>query len=73
MRKLRLLAVSGLLLLAGCVAVKPWQRGDHARRAMTAGFGDDGIAGGYRGKVLETKTAGGAARQAPGGGCGCSQ
>jgi hypothetical protein len=68
-------AVAALLFLglAGCVAVKPWQRADHARPAMAAGFGDDGMAGKYRGKVLETKTGGGAARQAPGGGCGCSQ
>lgn len=59
--------------LAGCVTVRPWERGHHARRAMLAGFGDDGMTGRHRAKLVETRTGHGAAAGAPGGGCGCSQ
>jgi hypothetical protein len=72
--KRRLVVALGLaLLLGGCAAVQPWERGHLARRAMTAGLGDSGLAGRYRAKLVETKTAHGTAAAAPGGGCGCSQ
>ena len=61
------------LALTSCVTVRPWERGHHARRAMLAGFGDGGLAGRQRAKIVETKTGHGAAGGAPGGGCGCSQ
>jgi hypothetical protein len=69
----RLVVVLVLVSLAGCVRVRPWQRGDLSRRSMTTGLGDAGLDGAYRAKVLETMTGGGAAGTAPGGGCGCSQ
>ena len=62
-----------LLLIAGCLKVQPWQREDQARRAMTAHFGDDDLAGKDRAKTLESKNGGGAAWIVPGGGCGCTQ
>jgi hypothetical protein len=62
-----------MLAQAGCVAVKPWQREHLARRCMTARFGEDGMAGQYAAKVIETTTGGGLPGDAPGGGCGCSQ
>jgi hypothetical protein len=40
---------------------------------MQARFGEDGFAGDYRAKVLESKTGGGLPGDAPGGGCGCTQ
>lgn len=65
--------VVALVALSGCAAVRPWERGAFARRAMSAGLGDRGIVGRYEGKLVETKTGHGAALGAPGGGCGCSQ
>jgi hypothetical protein len=62
-----------VLFTAGCAAVKPWDRDDHARRCMTARFSDDGLGGHYRAKTAETKTGGGVAWAVAGGGCGCSQ
>ena len=70
----QLLPVVLAVVVAGCAAVKPWQRGDHARPSMSTRFGERGrFAAPYRAKVLETKAAGGLAGVAPGGGCGCSQ
>lgn len=62
-----------VLASSGCAVVRPWERGAFARRSMTAGFGDQGLGGRYRGKLVETRTGHGAALGAPGGGCGCSQ
>ena len=72
------LAVASLTVVVvvaspACVTVQPWERGQLARRAMTAGLGDQGLAGRYRAKLVETKTAHGTTAAAPGGGCGCSQ
>jgi hypothetical protein len=57
----------------GCAPVKPWERGKLASPAMTARLGEDGFAGEYRGKMLESKTGGTPPGEAPGGGCGCTQ
>lgn len=57
----------------GCAVVKPWERGKLASPAMEARFGEDGFAGEYRGKMLESKLGGGLPGDAPGGGCGCTQ
>jgi hypothetical protein len=35
-------------------------------------FSDDGVAGEYRARVLESRTGGGLPGAAPGGGCGCT-
>jgi len=71
---MRRLAIVGMLLLgAGCVRVKPWQREHLASPAMEMRLGDQGIAGEYRAKVIESKTGGGLPGDAPGGGCGCTQ
>jgi hypothetical protein len=40
---------------------------------MDARLGEDGFAGEYRAKVLESKAGGGLPGDAPGGGCGCTQ
>ena len=66
------ITVLGVLAL-GCVRVKPWQREHLARPCMEARFGEAGVAGEYRAKVTESKTAGGLPGDAPGGGCGCTQ
>jgi hypothetical protein len=58
---------------AGCAQVKPWERGKLASPAMEAKLGEQGFAGAYRAKVLESKTGGGLPTEAPGGGCGCTQ
>jgi hypothetical protein len=70
MKALLLLATCATAL-GGCARVQPWQRGHLARPAMLVA--DDGVAAGYRAKVLESKTAGGLPGSAPGGGCGCTQ
>jgi hypothetical protein len=62
-----------LVVLAGCAPVRPWERGKLASPAMMAGFGEQGLTGAYRAKVLESKTGGGLPGGAPGGGCGCTQ
>jgi hypothetical protein len=67
-------ALAFLMLCAtGCAAVKPWEREHHAKRCMTARFGEDGMGGQYAAKVIETTSAGGLPGDSPGGGCGCSQ
>ena len=40
---------------------------------MEARFGERGLAGEYRAKLLESKAGGGLPGDAPGGGCGCTQ
>lgn len=67
------LAALFVLSLSACAVVKPWERGDMARRSMSAGFGDQGLSGSYRSKLVQTKAAHATAVGAPGGGCGCSQ
>jgi hypothetical protein len=67
------LLVSGFVMLTGCVAVKPYERGRLASPAMNPQFGDDEVAMQYRAKVLESRTGGGLPGSAPGGGCGCTQ
>ena len=71
--RVRVVLVLCLLGGSGCVTVKPWQREDLARPSMTVRFGEAGVAGEYRGKVVESKTAAGLPGDAPGGGCGCTQ
>jgi len=69
-----LLAAFGCALaVSGCAVVRPWERAPLASPAMQARFGEDGFAGDYRAKVLESKTGGGLPGDAPGGGCGCTQ
>jgi hypothetical protein len=62
-----------LLFLGGCAVVKPWQRERLASPEMNVRFGEQGFAGEYRAKVLESKSGGGLPGDAPGGGCGCTQ
>jgi hypothetical protein len=74
MRMLRLLPWVFMLVLAGsCARVKPWERGKLASPAMTPPWAEEGLAGQYDAKLVETKTGGGIAGGAPGGGCGCTQ
>ena len=64
-------ALPGLL---GCARVRPWQRERLASPAMQAAVGaTNTVDGGYRAKVVESKTAGGLPGTTPGGGCGCTQ
>ena len=69
---LRLGAVVVLALMA-CARVKPWQRGRLAGPAMAVPRALSPLAIGYEAKLLESKTAGGVAGVAAGGGCGCTQ
>jgi hypothetical protein len=70
----RALAVLALVAaVSACARVKPWQREQLARPCMETRFGEAGISGEYRAKVLESKTGGGLPGDAPGGGCGCTQ
>jgi hypothetical protein len=62
-----------LVLTTSCVRVKPWEREKLASPAMTVQMGEENMAGAYRAKVAETRTAGGLPGTAPGGGCGCTQ
>lgn len=66
-----------LLLLsalgAGCVTVRPWQRERLAAPAMERDVDDSELVSAYRAKVIESRTGGGVAGEAPGGGCGCTQ
>lgn len=71
-RPLLLLAFA-LTLLGGCARVKPFERGKLASPAMTPPWAEEGLAAEYDAKLVETKTAGGLAGGAPGGGCGCTQ
>jgi len=69
----RRLFIALLPLVCGCVQVKPWEREKLASPTMTVQLGEDSLAGPYRAKVAESKTAGGLPGTAPGGGCGCTQ
>ncbi len=62
-----------VLALSGCIRVGAAQRGRLASPSMVVGLGEDGVAGAYRAKYVESKTAGGLPGSAPGGGCGCAQ
>jgi hypothetical protein len=62
-----------LLLLGGCVTVKPYERQHLAERAMAEPYADDVATLEYRDKVVRTKTATSVPGATPGGGCGCTQ
>jgi hypothetical protein len=62
-----------LLLAAGCVTVKPYERQHLAHRAMEEPYANDGATLEYRDKVVRTKTATSLPGATPGGGCGCTQ
>lgn len=68
-----IVAGSVLLSASGCAVVRPWERQQLASPAMEARFGEEGFAGDYRAKTLESKAGGGLPGDAPGGGCGCTQ
>jgi hypothetical protein len=61
------------LFAGGCVRVTAAQREKLASSSMTVGLGEQGLAGPYHSKFVESKTAGGLPGTAPGGGCGCAQ
>ncbi|HEX8826168.1 MAG TPA: DUF4266 domain-containing protein [Archangium sp.] len=74
MRALSLTLLCVLLSpLAGCVRVKPFERGKLASAAMAPPWAEEGMAAEYDAKLLETQTGAGLAGGAPGGGCGCTQ
>ena len=69
----RIVGVLAVALLgAGCATVQPYERGRLASPAMRAGDESE-MARQYGAKIVESKTAGGLAGTAPGGGCGCTQ
>jgi hypothetical protein len=68
-----LLCALGLALLGGCARVKPWERAELSSPAMAPPWAEEGLSSEYDAKLVETKTAGGLAGGAPGGGCGCTQ
>ena len=72
-RTLWFMAVFFVLLAAGCVAVKPYQREHLAAPAMASPFGDERSGGEYHDKVVQSRSGGGLPGDAPGGGCGCTQ
>jgi hypothetical protein len=68
-----LLAAAALAASAACAPVRPYEREKLASPAMSLAVGEEGLAGAYRRRVLESRTAGGLPGDAPGGGCGCTQ
>ena len=65
-----LLAALALSLLSGCVQVKPWQRGELARRSM--GWEVDPLQAGLADHVYFSKEAASGRAGLGGGGCGCN-
>ncbi|MDB5106402.1 MAG: hypothetical protein JWP91_4091 [Fibrobacteres bacterium] len=61
------------LLLAGCAAVKPWEREKLASPCMQSPFAKTALEAEYQDKLVQTTTGGGLPGDAPGGGCGCVQ
>ena len=69
-RTLGLIAgLSATVLLAGCAAVQPWQRGRLAHRAMT--FDADGGQMAYMTHWQEAREGAAGGFGVPSGGCGC--
>jgi hypothetical protein len=66
-------AVACAIASSGCVRVRPWEREQHASRAMQPHLGELGLGSKYGAKMLESRTGGGVPGDAPGGGCGCTQ
>jgi hypothetical protein len=62
-----------MALWSGCATVRPWERERLASPAMERAVDDTELTAEYRAKVIESRTAGGVAGDAPGGGCGCTQ
>lgn len=62
-----------VLVLGGCVTVKPYERQHLAQRAMEEPYASDAATLEYRDKVVRTKTASSLPGATPGGGCGCTQ
>src|SRR5689334_16725982 len=67
--------VSALIaaLLTGCAAVKPFERGDLARKCMQSPFSRQELKSDYENKVLQTATGAELPGGTPGGGCGCTR
>lgn len=65
-----LLATLALSMLSGCVAVKPWQRGELARRSMA--WEPDPLQAGLADHVYFSKEAASGRAGLGGGGCGCN-
>jgi hypothetical protein len=66
-------ALARVAVSSGCAGVAPYQREYLAKPCMDARFSEQGLAGEYQAKVIETTTGGGLPGDAPGGGCGCTQ
>ncbi len=62
--------VLGLVALAGCQNVKPWQRGTLAEPAMRADRDPLGLA--FQDHVFFSREAAAGGRGVGGGGCGCN-
>lgn len=61
------------LSATGCARVKPWQRQRLATAAMVVPATPAPLDVAYQSKLIESRTGGGVAGTAPGGGCGCTQ
>lgn len=61
------------LLLAACARVKPYERGNLARKCMQSPFSRHELKSEYENKVLQTATAAELPGGTPGGGCGCTR
>ena len=72
-RRIVLVCLLSCSSIMGCASVQPWQREHLASRAMQDPFVGTELSGQYAAKVVESKTAGGLAGTAPGGGCACTQ
>jgi hypothetical protein len=70
MIKLLSLALCALLLNACSVNVKPWERGNLAKPAMT--FGGDGLVEDTDDHIYFSKEASSGGRSIAAGGCGCN-
>lgn len=66
-------ALATAMTLAGCAAVKPYERGDMARRCMQSPFSRQELKSDYENKVLQTAAGAELPGGTPGGGCGCTR
>jgi hypothetical protein len=70
----KLLTVAGIALaLAACAAVKPYERGELARKCMQSPFSRQETKSDYDNKVLQTAAGAELPGGTPGGGCGCTR
>jgi hypothetical protein len=67
-----LLCVTAIAAM-GCAQVKPYERGELARKCMQSPFSRSELRHDYENKVQQTATAAELPGGTPGGGCGCTQ